>query len=187
MEAFRSMLKNGLLTVMTLVAGFLASSWWSARDARHAAGNAAASDTTPSAPAVDLGELRSLIRDELRQARLAAGPFAKGPGGELSETPSDQPTRPAVPERPRTPAQIAAHVEATTLIDDGLASGHWRDEDEARWVDLRDELARADAGALRLKLFQALNEGRVAGDFDIRRGGRREPPDKVETKTEAAM
>lgn len=174
------MLKNGLLTVTALVVGFASSAWWSAHNARTAppAAPVEVAETAAPAPAVDLGALRAVIREEIRSGRDHAGGGAEHGAAAAAEITPASPA-PRAPETPRTPAQVTAQVEATTLIDDGFASGHWRDEDERRWQELRPEMANGDAAALRQKLFQALNEGRIAGDFDIRAGGRprlSEPP-----------
>jgi hypothetical protein len=173
------MLKNGLMVAGALVLGFVGSSWWSARAAQKTANRpappseVALAPTSSTPPSLDLGALRAMIREEVQQSRSGTGAAAvPQPDSASAASSADAPESPKQPERPRTPEQVMAQTEATTLIDDGLASGHWRDEDERRWLNLRNEMAKADAVALRLKLFQALNEGRVAGDFDIRAGGR---------------
>lgn len=175
-------LLNGLLIVGALVLGFGASSWWSARAAHKAAAVSPAPTTEavlaaasqPGAAPLDLGALRAMIREEVQQARPAGAENAapKDPSGDPSP---DSPATPKASDRPRTPEQVTAQLEANTLVEDGLASGHWRDEDERRWLELRENMATPDAAVLRLKLFAALNEGKVAGDFDIRRGAR--PPE----------
>lgn len=172
------MLKNGLMVAGALVLGFAGSSWWSARAAQKAAAadrpappaEVALAPTPSTTPSLDLGALRAMIREEVQQSR--AGASAPGPDSSSGASSAEAAESPKQPARPRTPEQAMAQTEATTLVDDGLASGHWRDEDERRWLSLRGEMAKDDAVALRLKLFQALNEGRVAGDFDIRAGGR---------------
>jgi hypothetical protein len=162
------MIKNGLMVAGALVLGFVGSSWWSARAARRTEADRPAPVAAlahAAAPPLDLAELRAMIREEVRLARPGGGTAeAAGPAGATSAE--------ARAERPRTPEQVTAQAEATTLVEDGLATGRWRAEDERRWVELRDDFPKADALALRLKLFQALNEGRVAEDLDVRPGGR---------------
>jgi hypothetical protein len=147
------MVKNAIVAAVFLLGGFALSSWWSTRGS-HATlpdlrgqGEQRGQVSAPP-PAVDLGAMRTLIRQELQQA-LAQGAtgnsrVANNGGSDDRGLADGDPSAPVDPRGRRaapTPAQLAAHAAAATLVDAGIAVGRWTEQDENQWQELEDQLA----------------------------------------------
>jgi hypothetical protein len=184
------MVKNAIVAAVFLLGGFALSSWWTTRgnhamlpDVRGRVEQTGQVSPPPSA--VDLGAMRTLIRQELQQA-LAQGAAVAGNNRAADNGTSDDqgladgdPSAPVVPRGRRaapTPAQLAAHAAAATLVDAGIAVGRWTEQDENQWQELEDQLAPGAGQDVRGRLFEAINEGRLVADPRFgRRAGMPQP------------
>jgi hypothetical protein len=183
------MVKNAIVAAIFLLGGFVLSSWWTARgthatlpDIRRQEEQTAQVSPPPSA--ADLGAMRMLIRQELQQALAqrpegsSSCPAVNGAsdGRELAGGDPSAPVNPRGHQATPTPAQEAAHAAASTLIDAGIAVGHWTEKDESQWQLLADQLAPGAGQDVRGRLFEAINEGRLIADIRFgRRAGMPQP------------
>jgi len=182
------MVKNAIVAAVFLLGGFALSSWWTTRG-NHATlpeirGQAEQTgQVSPPPSAVDLGAMRTLIRQELQQA-LAQGsagnncPVDNGAADDRGLADGD-PSAPVSPRGRRaapTPAQLAAHATAATLVDAGIAVGRWTEQDETQWQELEEQLAPGAGQDVRGRLFEAINEGRLIAEPRFgRRAGMPQP------------
>lgn len=182
------MVKNAIVAAVFLLGGFALSSWWTTRS-NHASVPVVPTEVeqtgqvSPPPSAVDLGAMRTLIRQELQQAlaQQAAGNGRVADNG-ASDDQGLVAGDPSAPVSPRghgaapTPAQLAAHATAATLVDAGIAVGRWTEQDEDQWQELADRLAPGAGQDVRGRLFEAINEGRLVAEPRFgRRAGMPQP------------
>ena len=127
--------------------------------------------------------MRILIRQELQHALAQGSPGNGCPadkGASVDREPADgDPSAPVSPRgarTPPTPAQLAAHAAASTLVDAGIGVGRWTEQDENQWQELEDQLAPGTGQDVRGRLFEAINAGRLIAEPRFgRRAGMPQP------------